>query len=139
VSEKDSQPRKPKVRVERAGQMPSSSEPKPEQSIEHLLVDDVEQNVDVQGVRFTIREIDGKTLMKILDVCTKGDPTNPRSWKLDRAEYFARLIDACVVKPKLPMDRIKPGVFTELGTKLEEALGMGEVAQKKLEEMSKSK
>lgn len=118
----------------------ASSPPSPtKQNIDHLLVDDVPKEITVKGVTFQVREADGEYVMKLIDKCTRGDPMRPETLRLDRGEYLSALIEHCVVSPKLPRGRIKPGVYTELGTEIEKFLGLGEVAQKNLSEMSNEK
>lgn len=133
---KDSQ--RPRPRVEIGKEIATPPAPTSEQRLDNLYVDETLHEEKIDGVTFMIKELDGKTLTSLLDQCSSiGDPRNPASMKLDRSKYVSKLIMLCVVEPKkLEVARLKPGIFAELGNRIEAILGLGEVARKNSEPMS---
>jgi hypothetical protein len=81
----------------------------------------------VAGVPIKIKEISGEAYTAIVDRCS-----DVRKQTLNRRKYFDELVDACVISPKIDVDRLKPGSLTMLISEIEGVLGLSEVVQKNL-------
>lgn len=85
--------------------------------------------VNVRGIDFTCREIDGDEFLDMAQACVK---VQGNTEVIDRKKYMKLIFSACVVSPKLDFNRpLKAAVMTQLLDGIEERLGLTEMARKK--------
>lgn len=85
--------------------------------------------VNVRGVDFTCKEIDGD---EFLDLAQKCVAIQGNKEVIDRKKYMKEIFSACVISPEVDWERpLKASVMSQLLDGIEERLGLTELARKK--------